>query len=669
MTKLHSLRSQLATLGRARLTVRLLTAWSATAIAALVALAGIFLLDWMFSLEVLPRLVVMVLGIVGVVWTYRCFTQPMLGVIETEQDLALLVEKHQEIDSDLVAALQFESPEAATWGSSQLETAVVDYVVSATSTINVFDGFSRQQMIRRGSIFAAGAAIALLLAMIFPSYVGAFFNRILLGSRHYPTATVIELALVNTDVVLEAATHASQPEDARCAEGRLVEMLVRCTGDLPEAGTVRLQSTASSDSRTTIDLRRLTLADRQARLTTALDKLDVLAKDALAELTLPTQRELASLITLDAPDVASKIMAAKNVRDLTPIADEVRQSLATLPERADASAVYAGELARLMDNVQYKLFLGDAWTDSAGVSMIPLPAVEPQLKITPPAYASTLTQPTPSGRQLALLEGTRVDLSLRVTNGKSLEKAWLTLRSRDQVQRVDLAASKDDPSTWLMPTSVATPLANLREEVRYEIQVIDSDGLSLETPLLGAIRIRPDRPPTGSSQLVHRVVLPTASPVIEYRASDDYGISSIKLEIEVERPRDEATTAIAVSAEPSESTSPGQLVPTEKHELVILPAEKPVLSPQLPISGSYPLPLSKYKLQKGDRLKLTLAICDYRGEGSDKLPTGQTIQSDPLILEISDESGVLAAISEADERSEQRLTDIIKRQLGIGESP
>jgi hypothetical protein len=27
---------------------------------------------------------------------------------------------------------------------------------------------------------------------------------------------------------------------------------------------------------------------------------------------------------------------------------------------------------------------------------------------------------------------------------------------------------------------------------------------------------------------------------------------------------------------------------------------------------------------------------------------------------------VLAAISEADERSEQRLTDIIKQQLGIG---
>jgi hypothetical protein len=39
------------------------------------------------------------------------------------------------------------------------------------------------------------------------------------------------------------------------------------------------------------------------------------------------------------------------------------------------------------------------------------------------------------------------------------------------------------------------------------------------------------------------------------------------------------------------------------------------------------------------------------------------------VLEISDESGVLAAISEADPRSEEKLTDIIKRQLGIGETP
>jgi F-type H+-transporting ATPase subunit delta len=41
--------------------------------------------------------------------------------------------------------------------------------------------------------------------------------------------------------------------------------------------------------------------------------------------------------------------------------------------------------------------------------------------------------------------------------------------------------------------------------------------------------------------------------------------------------------------------------------------------------------------------------------------------SSPL-YKAEEKAGVLAAISEADEKSEQRLTDIIKQQLGIGES-
>jgi hypothetical protein len=73
--------------------------------------------------------------------------------------------------------------------------------------------------------------------------------------------------------------------------------------------------------------------------------------------------------------------------------------------------------------------------------------------------------------------------------------------------------------------------------------------------------------------------------------------------------------------------------------------------------------LQPANLVKGDRLKLSLEAVDHRGD----LP-GESYQSDPLVLEISDEAGVLAAISEADEKSEQRLTDIIKQQLGIGGS-
>ena len=63
-------------------------------------------------------------------------------------------------------------------------------------------------------------------------------------------------------------------------------------------------------------------------------------------------------------------------------------------------------------------------------------------------------------------------------------------------------------------------------------------------------------------------------------------------------------------------------------------------------------------------MKLTLTVVDDRGA----LP-GRSSPSESLVLEISDEVGVLAVVLEADERSEQRLTDTIKIQTGIGESP
>jgi hypothetical protein len=39
------------------------------------------------------------------------------------------------------------------------------------------------------------------------------------------------------------------------------------------------------------------------------------------------------------------------------------------------------------------------------------------------------------------------------------------------------------------------------------------------------------------------------------------------------------------------------------------------------------------------------------------------------VLEVSDEAGVLAAIAEADEQAAQALSELIQRQLGIGETP
>src|SRR5207247_282243 len=105
------------------------------------------------------------------------------------------------------------------------------------------------------------------------------------------------------------------------------------------------------------------------------------------------------------------------------------------------------------------------------------------------------------------------------------------------------------------------------------------------------------------------------------------------------------------------------------HRFDVLAGQPPLTGDHLPATGSYSLALSPLALVKGDSLKLTLEATDYRGQNDQGEASGRIAFSDSLVLEVSDEGGVLAAISQADQRSEQQLTEIIKRQLGTGDEP
>jgi hypothetical protein len=263
-------------------------------------------------------------------------------------------------------------------------------------------------------------------------------------------------------------------------------------------------------------------------------------------------------------------------------------------------------------------------------------------------------------------------VAVECVNDKPLSNVWMNVRQGSETQRLELTKTDDSGKSWHLSQhgGNSSPLSRVTKELTYEIQVLDGDGLSLESPLRGTIRIKPDRPPSGGAELVHKVVLPEAQPVIEYRAADDFGVARVRLAVDIERhlgdivptmPPGESASHTGPMAESS-----GSQMESATLELYSADASGTKLEPKL--TGKYSLALAKLplaqKLTKGDRVKLTLEVTDFRGDA-----TGASYFSDPLVLEISDESGVLAAISEADERSEQRLTDIIKRQLGIGESP
>jgi hypothetical protein len=652
--------------------VRAVAAWSAAAIAAFAAVAGFFVLDLVFELAVPQRVVVLLLAAGGIGWAFFRYTRPLLGVNETEIDMALLVERQHRIDSDLVAALQFEQPQAAGWGSRQLSSAVVDFV-AARRGINVFAGFSQVQMVRRLGILAFCATSTLIAAVLWPDHIAALANRLLLGSAHYPTQTRIEQVILNGTSVLIRRQHGSTPEDTKCAQGQPLGFLVQCSGRSPAGALVQLAAAGSPNTRTRISLTALTLDERLTRLQEALSRLNEARQQQAPRIMPPWRDQIHSLVRFDAPAAVAPLLAAQTPADLSAVAAAVNAAIERWPEEQLRTTVLAGELGRLNEDLTYKIIAGDAWTDRASVRMIPLPIVELRLAAVPPKYAATAAavKPDPSGRQIAVVEGSAVEVTAACVNRKPLRAAWLIVQANDTVQQFELRPRDEDRLMWRLAES-ESPLHNVRSDLQYELQVLDADGLSLQSPIRGSVRIRPDHPPTGLAEVIHKVVLPAAEPVVEYRAGDDYGISRLALLVEVQRgagPLSPPTTTAAPADTSPVSTAPAQAIPTETHRCTIYDGPQPLTGKELPRSGRYPLALSPFSLAKGDRIKVTLEVTDYRGENDQLQPIGVAFASDSIVLEISDEAGVLAAISQADPNSEERLTEIIKRQLGIGEEP
>jgi hypothetical protein len=179
--------------------------------------------------------------------------------------------------------------------------------------------------------------------------------------------------------------------------------------------------------------------------------------------------------------------------------------------------------------------------------------------------------------------------------------------------------------------------------------------------------------------LVHKVVLPDAKPVVQFRVLDDHAVATATLRLRVQR--GEASTRArerAANNNATDSTTPDASKPSsgdaeassedesngDETTISVTRAGQVIRGAELPWNGKKAVDLTPLKLAKGDQLSIVLEVTDYRGERP-----GVTFGSEPAILEISDEAGVLSAVLEADQRAEERLSEIIKRQLGIGEAP
>jgi len=555
-------------------------------------LFGVALVDWLFDMDRPQRLVAVGLAAVVVGYVVRRYALPFLRRRDRLVDLALLAESRRGVDSDFVAALQFETDAAREWGSPELRSAVVERAARrwGAGEVDLRDSIDRGPLYRRSGWLLVTVAVLGGFCAAFPLHAKTFFTRLALREARYPTATRIVRVVVNGGDAVRTVASDSDFDDgtlARLLAGGALEIAVHCAGELPLSGRAEL-TRIGGDERARIELR---------------------------------------------------------------------------PAEADPT-IYRGGLERLAESVTCRVLVGDARTDAARIEVVPRPLVDLKLIPVLPEYARHTGDagdddaPARSAadgvaargsalgaRQASVFEGSAVGVRIECAN-KALAEARLVvagdeypLRAVDSARRIFA----------LDPTG--TPFADVREPLQYEVRVTDEHGFEPSAPLRGHVRIRADRRPRVAAAVVHSHVLPTARPRIRFGALDDFALASVVLHMEVDRAggrggggggRDETETS--------------------GHERVL--ADLAAVAPRpRSVRDSHAIDLESLQLAKGDEVRLTVTAEDFRGDRP-----GATATSETIVLEVTDQRGLLAAMLESDQRSALQLDAIIERQLGIGES-
>jgi len=549
-----------------------------------------FLFDISLQMGRLERLFALGLWLVLAAVAWHWLLRPFLGRKESDLDMAILVESRLKIDSDLVAALQFEEGEATSWGSGHLRGAVIDYVAEFGNGVNVFEGLPVKSLRRRLIALGVVALIALPFLVMWPWHVPVFFNRFILGSAHYPSATQISEVRVNGRVVKPG-------QSLRFPHGKPLKIEVVGAGRVPDTGRIGLNPADRPD------------ADYMVRMFSNLS---------------------AWCFAGAPPDVD----AAEAVVPLVP------------GKASNEQQVYTGQTPQFTEPLSFQITLGDAWTDPRRIELTPLPVVTLDLEATPPDYArhAGLNVPRNTGSQvLSVIEGSRVAIKLTCTN-KALNSATLMANGKQYELKPD-----SDKRVWTLPPE-GTPFDQVTSAFAFTVQAIDEDELALERPIAGHLRLQTDREPRVSAAIVTDRILPTATPTLGYKATDDFGLAELRLHREVQRGDQSAGSASEKSV-------------VSMKKLKVDADSEPVL--QLPLAGeTLKIDLRSLKLEKGDKVTIMLEAIDYRGKTK-----GKSALSEPLVFQVTDQSGILEGLSEADQKSAKQLDVIIQRQLGIGEAP
>jgi hypothetical protein len=306
------------------------------------------------------------LAVVATLLVWRRSVAWLRATRENETDVALWIESRQQLDGDLVAAVQFEPPTAAAWGSRQLELAIVDYVADFSETLAVAPERPSRASLAWGLLLLVTSGVSAWCAVTRHEVAATFADRLTLGASHYPTRTrILSVAIDERDV-------SSDTNELKRALGAPLRFEVRCAGELPGTGRMVLTNVTSGES---------------------------------------TEIELARRM------------------EFTPFERKTDGSRSEPSMEPAADATYVAHLPRLVDSLRYQIVIGDASTEPASLNAVAAPVLTVSLDCEPPDYAAgeeTQSAVTSGATRIAVLEGSRVEVEV-VSKNKRLEQVTLQL--------------------------------------------------------------------------------------------------------------------------------------------------------------------------------------------------------------------------------------------------
>lgn len=196
---------------------------------------------------------------------------------------------------------------------------------------------------------------------------------------------------------------------------------------------------------------------------------------------------------------------------------------------------------RVLENLSCTVHLGDAYPKELKVTVVALPRVRLRMIVERPKYvldAEAATSrpgaekvaPKPSSRrQIIVPEGSTVIPVITVTNDKKIVSGTLTFEKKDSKV---VKLKQNDRGEWV-PEGSGGALAEVTEMVRFQIKLIDSDGLSPANAIRGTVHVSADLPPRVALWGYSRRVLPNATPRLDYKAVDDYALGHLTLHVAI----------------------------------------------------------------------------------------------------------------------------------------